>query len=95
MLYRSDLTIFSIDNQHEKGSEKNAMGWSTTAYFPFTKRKTTDFRWCFPHARDANLDSANSLTSIHSFMDLICSGIRNLITRDDIIVSPPIRKIAY
>ncbi len=34
MLYRSDLTIFSIDNQHEKGSEKNAMGWSTTAYFP-------------------------------------------------------------
>ena len=34
MLYRSDLTIFSIDNQHEKGSKKNAMGWSTTAYFP-------------------------------------------------------------
>ena len=34
MLYRSHLTIFSIDNQHEKGSEKNAMGWSTTAYFP-------------------------------------------------------------
>jgi hypothetical protein len=28
------LTIFSIDNQHEKGSKKNAMGWSTTAYFP-------------------------------------------------------------
>ena len=34
MLYRSHLTIFSIDNQHEKGSKKNAMGWSTTAYFP-------------------------------------------------------------
>jgi hypothetical protein len=24
--YRSQLTIFSIDNQHEKGSKKNAMG---------------------------------------------------------------------
>jgi hypothetical protein len=34
MLYRSHLTIFSIDNQHEKGSKKNAMEWSTTAYFP-------------------------------------------------------------
>jgi hypothetical protein len=34
MLYRSDLTIFSIDNQHEKGSKKNALEWSTTAYFP-------------------------------------------------------------
>jgi hypothetical protein len=34
MLYRSHLNIFSIDNQHEKGSKKNAMGWSTTAYFP-------------------------------------------------------------
>jgi len=31
MLYRSHLTIFSIDNQHEKASKKNAMGWSTTA----------------------------------------------------------------
>jgi hypothetical protein len=37
MLYRSHLTIFSIDNQHEKGSKKNAMGWSTTAYFPNKK----------------------------------------------------------
>ena len=36
MLYRSHLTIFSIDNQHEKGSKKNAMEWSTTAYFPVT-----------------------------------------------------------
>jgi hypothetical protein len=35
MLYRSHLTIFSIDNQHEKGSKKNAMEWSTTAYFPY------------------------------------------------------------
>jgi hypothetical protein len=34
MIYRSDLTIFSIDNQHEKWSKKNAMGCSTTAYFP-------------------------------------------------------------
>jgi hypothetical protein len=34
MLYRSHLTIFSIDNQHEKGSKQNAMEWSTTAYFP-------------------------------------------------------------
>jgi (p)ppGpp synthase/HD superfamily hydrolase len=34
MLYRSHLTIFSIDNQYEKGSKKNAMVWSTTAYFP-------------------------------------------------------------
>ena len=39
MLYRSDLTIFSIDNQHEKGSKKNAMVWSTTAYFPSNKIK--------------------------------------------------------
>ena len=39
MLYRSHLTIFSIDNQHEKGSKKNAMGWSTTAYFPKYKEK--------------------------------------------------------
>ena len=36
MLYRSHLTIFSIDNQHEKGSKKNAMEWSTTAYFPIS-----------------------------------------------------------
>jgi phosphoglycolate phosphatase-like HAD superfamily hydrolase len=28
------LTIFSIDNQHEKGSKKNAIEWSTTTYFP-------------------------------------------------------------
>jgi ABC-2 type transport system ATP-binding protein len=28
------LTIFSIDYQHKKGSKKNAMRWSTTAYFP-------------------------------------------------------------
>jgi hypothetical protein len=34
MLYRSHLTIFSIDYQHKKGSKKNAMRWSTTAYFP-------------------------------------------------------------
>jgi len=34
MLYRSHLTIFRIDNQREKRSKKNAMGWSTTTYFP-------------------------------------------------------------
>ena len=34
ILYRSHLTIFSIDNQYEKGSKKNAMVWSTNAYFP-------------------------------------------------------------
>jgi hypothetical protein len=34
MLYRSHLTIFSIDNQYEKGAKKNALEWSTTAYFP-------------------------------------------------------------
>ena len=40
MLYRSHLTIFSIDNQHEKGSKKNAMEWSTTAYFPLQELHT-------------------------------------------------------
>jgi hypothetical protein len=39
MLYRSQLTIFSIDNQDEKVSIKNAMGWFMTTYFPSTYKK--------------------------------------------------------
>ncbi len=44
MLYCSHLTIFSIDNQYEKGANKNAMEWSTTAYFPIFKRIAPIFK---------------------------------------------------